>query len=117
MNFNRLLEDYLSAIGNFINKMNGSAANLNTVCKRRLVNSESVEALAAEGRDQSRMYIDDAFRPLLGEVFAEDTHKARQNNQFNAIFLQRFGNRRFKCLLAATQRLLAANNALDACIL
>jgi hypothetical protein len=55
---NRLLKYNLSAVGYLVNEMNGGAGYLDSVGKSRLVNLESVKALAAEGGNKRGMNVD-----------------------------------------------------------
>ena len=66
--------------------MHRCTRHLYAIRQCRLVHMQPIEALTAEGRNQRGMHIYDTLRVCSCKVFAEDGHKACQNNHINAIF-------------------------------
>ena len=60
--------------------MHSRAGELDTVCQRRFMDMQSVEALSAEGRDQGGVDVHNGVGVGLHQLFGEDDHAARQNH-------------------------------------
>ena len=65
--------------------MNGSTRNLDTLPKCRLVNVESVEALAREGGDECGVYVEDTVREALVYLLVDNGEKSCQNDEICAL--------------------------------
>ena len=73
------------------------------------MHAQAVIALAAEGRDQRRMDVDDPVFPLLAEGVGQDGHEAGQHNQVNFALLQKLRERRG--VVFPIRKVLAAQHA------
>ena len=93
--------DDLSPVRDLVDKMHRSACDLDAIAKRRFMNPQSIEARAAEGRNQRRMHIQNASGILLRKIPGENAHKARQNDHLNAMFFQSLPQGLLKARLAA----------------
>ena len=102
MNGDGFLQNDFAAVRNFVDKMHRCTRDLDAVGKRRFVHAQTVEALAAERRDQRRMNIDDAPRPVTDKIRAQNGHESRKDDQLDAVGLQRRTDSVFKCLLIGT---------------
>lgn len=61
--------------------MHGRAGELDAVGQRRFMDAKSIEALAAEGGDQSGVDVHNGVGVGLHQLFGEDDHAACQNHQ------------------------------------
>ena len=75
--------------------------NLHAVIQGSPVDTQSVEALAAEGRDQGRMNVDDPFRIRFCKAFRQNGQKARQHDQIHPVFPEQRHEPVLKRFLAA----------------
>lgn len=94
LHLDRLLHEDAPAVRDFIDQMDSSARHLHAAFQRRLMHAQAVIALAAEGRDERRMNIDNPIAVRMDDRGAEDGQKACQNDKLRTTFLQRCKDRR-----------------------
>ena len=97
----RLLGDDLPAVGNLIDKVDGSPRDLYPFLKGRLMDPQAVEALSAEGGDEGWVHIEDTPGVSVRKVSGQNAHKARQDDDLDLVFLQGFQQGLFKALLSS----------------
>ena len=68
--------------------MHRRARDLHAAFKCRFVHMESIEAVAAEGRNQARMDVEDAMVIRADDVLRQNRQEARQHNDINRVFTQ-----------------------------
>ena len=92
--------------------MHRRARDLHAAFKCRFVHMEPIEAVAAEGRNQARMDVEDAMVIRADDVLRQNRQEARQHNDINRVFTQQ-GQQTLAVILRRLALLLAQDGMGD----
>ena len=88
------------------------ARDLHAALKCRFVHMESIEAIAAEGRNQARMDVQNPVVIRMDDVLRQNRQEARQHNDINRVFTQQ-GQQTLAVILRCFALLLAQDGMGD----